>query len=63
MDPHSINDPQVFDFDFMMYNTSKQMMADEEAKKILFCVNIENPNNDIKVIFLNEAKSIKEIDC
>ena len=49
VDPAAVNDPQAFDFDYVVYNGNKQGAVDNDAKKVLFCVNIEQPAKEIKV--------------
>lgn len=53
-DPQAVNDPQMFDFDFMMYS-SKQTSSTVNAQKVLFCVTIENPAKEIKVLVYSEG--------
>jgi len=50
VDPETVKDPQAFDFDYVVYNGNKQSVPDNDANRILFCVNIEQPAKEIKVI-------------
>jgi len=50
VDPQAVNDPQLFDFDFMLYNNSKQHAPDPNQNKVLFNVNIEQPSKEIRVL-------------